>query len=63
MESEMYPTGGGRGVDMTNIDYEDIHISFPKDDLDAAKTAKELIDMKIRKLESLTKKEKQEIVE
>lgn len=35
---------------MTEIIFEDIYIKFPKGDLDSANTAKDLIDMTIKRM-------------
>ncbi|HCE95586.1 MAG TPA: hypothetical protein DER04_02315 [Holosporales bacterium] len=39
---------------MTEIKFEEIYISFPRGNLDAAETAKELIEMQIKKLKKST---------
>lgn len=43
--------------DMTEIQFEEIFISFPKGDIDAAETAKELIEMQIKKLKKASSPE------
>lgn len=50
-ESRQSPSSyPGRNSNMTEIKFEEISISFPKDDVEAAETAKELIEMQIKKL-------------
>ena len=46
------PTGD---ANMTEIQFEDIFIRFPKGNLDTAETAKEFIEMQIKKLKRIPK--------
>lgn len=60
-EGETNNTSGSnqkpRNPNMTEIRFEEISISFPKGDLEAAETAKELIEMQIKKLKKPTASE------